>query len=139
MLPPFAKNAALYPVTEELRVYFGSKQSARHPVTDELRIYFEDAPCAGDDGYGGDAWYHAKRRSCYAPAMLLPPSENFTCYQWPVRGREILAIQIGIYPEQQTINFCEHLVIQGAALVRVLFDEREPFARFIPEENYVAA
>ena len=106
-----------------------SKQAAMWPVTEELRIYF---------GISRDVWRYAKTRNHYAPALMLPPGEEFTRYQWPVQGRDVLAIQIGDYPEQSIILFCHHLVIQGAAIVRVLLEGEPLLARFIREERNAA-
>ena len=91
----------------------GTKQSEKYPTTDEIRIYFGVSP---------DVWRHTMLRCGYGPAALLPPGEDFTQYKWPVTGRDVLMMQIGKYQEGVLQQFCEHLVIKGATIVRVIYD-----------------
>ena len=105
-----------------------SKQATRYPVTAELRVYF---------GYSPDAWRHTMMRNGYGPAIMLPPGEDFTQYQWPVRGRDVLMMQIGNYPENAIPPFCQHLVMQGAPVVRVLYGTQ--LSVFRPEVSHDAA
>ena len=57
-------------------------------------------------------------RNNYAPALLLPPGENYTGYRWPVHGREIFVLQLGEFDQEK--KFARHLLVEGAAVVRVL-------------------
>ena len=89
--PPFTVMAAKYPATDEIRIYVGSNRQS---------------------------WDVARLRNAYGPAVLLPPGEDFNKYKWPVKGREVLVLLLGEFPEEQ--EFAAHLVNEGAPVVRVL-------------------
>ena len=105
-----------------------SKQATRYPVADEMRVYFGDSP---------DVWRHTMIRNGYGPAIMLPPGYDFTQYKWPVRGRDVLMLQIGEYQESVLQPFCKHLVIEGATVVRVVYGSQ--LSVFRPEASYVNA
>jgi len=86
----------------------------RYPLTQEIRIYFGDSP---------QTWDHCKARQAYGPAVLLPPGENYIAYQWPVDGREVLMLQIGEYLTEEIPGFARVLLIAGAVIVRVLYPD----------------
>ena len=88
------------------------RQIYRYPLTQETRVYFGDSP---------QIWEHCKVRQAYGPAILLPSSENYDAYQWPVKGREIFMLQIGQYPTNEIPCFARVLLIAGAVIVRVLY------------------
>ena len=92
-----------------------SKQIDSHPPTDELRVYFGDSL---------DVWRHTMIRNSYGPATMLPPGEDFIEYQWPVKERDVLMVQIGNYHESAIPSFSRHLVMQGAPVVRVLYGKQ---------------
>ena len=93
-LPPFAKSAAQYSPTTELRVYLG------------------DNP---------QAWDVVRLRNGYGPAVMLPAGDDYRHYAWPVARREVLIMQVGPYGEMQ--EFAAHLLELGAQVVRVLHGE----------------
>ena len=105
-----------------------SKQAARYPDTDELRIYFGDSP---------EVWKETMIRNGYGPAVMLPPGDDFMEYRWPVKDREVLMVQVGTYPEKSIPPFCHRLVMQGAPIVRVLYGSQ--FAVFRTEASHALA
>ena len=105
-----------------------SKQATRYPIADEVRVYFGDSP---------DVWRHTLIRNSYGPAIMLPPGEGFTQYRWPVMDRDVLMMQVGDYPENAIPPFCQHLVMQGASVVRVLYGVH--LSVFRPEVRHDAA
>ena len=99
-----------------------SKQVAKHPISEEMRVYFGDSQ---------DVWLHTKIRNHYAPAVMLPPGGQFNKYQWPVKGREVLMLQTGGYQVEQIPGFAGVLLRSGAKIVRVLY--QEGLATFRPQ------
>lgn len=109
MKPPYSKQASNYPVTNEVRVYFGSSR---------------------------DVWRYTKVCNRYSPAVMLPPGDQFDKYQWPVRGREVLMLQVGDYQVDEIPGFARVLVLAGALIVRVL--HHEGLATFRPQRRAAA-
>ena len=109
-----------------------AKQAAKYPTTDEIRIYVGDCD---------QVWTNTKVRNSYGPAIMLPPGEGFLKYRWPVKGREVLMIQVGGFDEDVLEAFCTYIVIEGANVVRVVYGEDGAGARiatFRPEVSDAA-
>lgn len=87
---------------------------SRHEHRNEAWLYF---------GHG-NTWSRAQwRHSCKLPVLLLPPDGQPEGYSWRVHGWQILAVQIGSYPIHRIPLLARQLLRQGAAIVRVIYDE----------------
>jgi hypothetical protein len=108
-LPPFAKLAGKHPSSKELRIYVGSNYQL---------------------------WDVTRLRNAYAPAVLLPPGDDFRAYRWPVNGREVLMLQVGDFQTEAIHSFACDLLRAGAVIVRVLHSEG--FDTFLPQRRAAA-
>ena len=98
-LPPYAKQVSR--LDGDIWIYFG-RDKAR-------------------------AWRCAKARAdCNLPALILPSGESPEKYAWPVSGRDVLAVQVGEFPQQDIPRFAKLLIAAGASVVRVVYGNRVP-------------
>jgi len=78
----------------------------------EIFLYY------GNESWPMGDWCEYRLRNDLG-ALLLPPDPNPQQYRWPVKGVEMLGIQCGEYPTDETQRLSFLLLKAGASVVRI--------------------